>query len=791
MLLGLQFRFMASSLTVSFLNPSASSGQSPLKSILLYNAYWDWKDWRIGFGQESFAQCRVKNCFTTADRNHFAKGGMSKFDAVMIHAFDFHLDDDETFNYVNSWRKAHQRLAYFFLESPGIHPVIYSDRYNHFWNYTMTYRWDSDFPHPYGLVEHSQAMTRWSIPKRPAFWSVEYSGDNFLQKSLPNKGNDFREQAQRPRQVAWVVSKCNTPSRREDYVSELKKYIQVDIFGSCGIACPGDDCWNEIVKEYKFYLSFENSFSNDYVTEKFFTIMNSMLVPVTLGQANYSVIAPPHSFINALDYQNPKALADYLIRLDQNETEYLSYFWWKDYYRVDSNVTRIRQRAFCDLCASLHEDATSSSYSNFEEWFRGDAQIDRALPEFLQSSSDYFEFTNRSIGADDDFAFGKEDFGSSFYSANDFNISDSLRYILFYNSYWDWLDWHFGFGEEPFSNCRVKNCYTTSNRYLLGGNISRFDAVMIHGAEFQLLDYTLEYMENWRKPHQRFVYFMLEPPTFFDSNYYDSRYNNFWNYTVTYRRDSDIFHPYGLILPKNDVHDNLTSLWPVRYNETWFLRETLPQKNSNFLNLAKRPHKIAWVVSRCNSSSLREAYVSELKNYYPVHIMGKCGSPDCENVTDDECWGMISQKHKYYLSFENSFANDYVTEKFFRRMNSSLLPIVLGQANYSQVAPPHSHINVLDFDSPKSLAKYLRQLDRNDSAYLSYFWWKDIYHVEFKSLREQVFCKLCELLQDNTTTSSTYANFDKWWRVKAQVGRLFPQVLEAVSRMDDQPRLTN
>jgi len=34
--------------------------------------------------------------------------------------------------------------------------------------------------------------------------------------------------------AAWFVSHCHTSSQREKYVTELQKYIDVDIFGYCG-----------------------------------------------------------------------------------------------------------------------------------------------------------------------------------------------------------------------------------------------------------------------------------------------------------------------------------------------------------------------------------------------------------------------------------------------------------------------------------------------------------------------------------------------------------------------------
>ena len=40
----------------------------------------------------------------------------------------------------------------------------------------------------------------------------------------------------------------------------------------------------------------------DYVTEQFFNMYNLNMIPVVIGGANYSAIAPPHSFINAADF---------------------------------------------------------------------------------------------------------------------------------------------------------------------------------------------------------------------------------------------------------------------------------------------------------------------------------------------------------------------------------------------------------------------------------------------------------------------------------------------------------
>ena len=59
----------------------------------------------------------------------------------------------------------------------------------------------------------------------------------------------------------------------------------------------------------------------------------------------------------------------------------------------------------------------------------------------------------------------------------------------------------------------------------------------------------------------------------------------------------------------------------------------------------------------------------------------------------------------------------------------NVVPVVLGGADYSLIAPPSSYINVNDFDSADDLASYLQYLVDNPHEYLKYFWWKEHYQV--------------------------------------------------------------
>ena len=60
---------------------------------------------------------------------------------------------------------------------------------------------------------------------------------------------------------------------------------------------------------------------------------------------------------------------------------------------------------------------------------------------------------------------------------------------------------------------------------------------------------------NWPKPHhrksnQRYVMFLMESPLNdgFHNTY--EKFKSYFNWTMTYRRDSDIYRPYGWIAPK-------------------------------------------------------------------------------------------------------------------------------------------------------------------------------------------------------------------------------------------------
>jgi hypothetical protein len=150
--------------------------------------------------------------------------------------------------------------------------------------------------------------------------------------------------------IAWFVSNCDTHSSREDYVSKLRsqKNIHIDIYGDCKsiyhspivpIQCRKGtpNCLEKTVSNYRFYLSFENSKCDTYITEKYWIHgLNGNAIPIVLGakKEQYQRIAVPNSYIHVDDFQTIEDLAKELHRLNKNHSAYTKYLQWTQLYDI-------------------------------------------------------------------------------------------------------------------------------------------------------------------------------------------------------------------------------------------------------------------------------------------------------------------------------------------------------------------------------------------------------------------------------------------------------------------------
>ncbi|XP_062618562.1 alpha-(1,3)-fucosyltransferase C-like [Saccostrea cucullata] len=175
--------------------------------------------------------------------------------------------------------------------------------------------------------------------------------------------------------AVWVSGHCPTPSRREKLVAELSKYLKVDTYGKCGTKKCGkqydnlNGCQAMFERNYKFFLSFENSLCKGYTTEKLFSLYlnRAHLIPVINGPKDASQYLPTGTYINSQDFPSVSLLAKELIRIGSNETEYIRYLKEKDKF-LPQPFRKTVFDAQCDLCKYVRDVYNGKKMRRNKSW---------------------------------------------------------------------------------------------------------------------------------------------------------------------------------------------------------------------------------------------------------------------------------------------------------------------------------------------------------------------------------------------------------------------------------------
>ncbi|XP_061195353.1 glycoprotein 3-alpha-L-fucosyltransferase A-like [Saccostrea echinata] len=200
-------------------------------------------------------------------------------------------------------------------------------------DWLMSYRRNSDIYRPYGTL---------------------------LKRTTPLVKN-YTEVFKKKKQFGvWMSGHCPVPSRRRDYIKELKKYIKIDMFGSCGDrVCLNrspyiSECLRNFSRDYKFYFAFENNICEDYTTEKLYNLFlgNFDVIPVINGPQTAKEYLPKGSFISALDFHSPMALAEKLKEIAASEKIFSQYLREKDkFYEI--GINEVFLNSMCKICDIL------------------------------------------------------------------------------------------------------------------------------------------------------------------------------------------------------------------------------------------------------------------------------------------------------------------------------------------------------------------------------------------------------------------------------------------------------
>lgn len=303
-----------------------------------------------------------------------------------------------------------------------------------------------------------------------------------------------------------------------------------------------------------------------------------------------------------------------------------------------------------------------------------------------------------------------------------------------------WTGWFWGPPEEgPLKTCSRPNCFLTNNHSML----NQSSAVVFHSRNINWRD-----MPAQRHSNQSFVFFNWEPPYRTGGNFSEEWKKRYFNLTMTYRRDSDVYAPYGNVIKRRTP-----------------LREDLKAL------AAKKTKQAAWLVSNCNSPSGREILARKLQNHVQVDIYGACGPNKCSDF--DGCGRHFEINYRFYLSFENSLCKDYVTEKFFLHLRWYLVPVVLERRHYEQFCPEYKKpwfVAADDFQSVGELGRYLNYLAQNATAYYEYLSWHEQYEPFLHQASSNIlgvttnhWCDLCQVAATRRRRAETLDVFN-WWQ---------------------------
>ena len=244
-------------------------------------------------------------------------------------------------------------------------------------------------------------------------------------------------------------------------------------------------------------------------------------------------------------------------------------------------------------------------------------------------------------------------------------------------------------------------CLLTSDRHL----VDQSDAVVLN-ARSKYFFHSVEYLSRMpRRPTcQRWVLYKKEPPS---SPPYLNSVLGLFNWTMTFLQTSDVRDFYQPVL--------------LGKHEGGFK----PDKNY----MEGKDRLVAAIINKCVPGRMN--WIRGLSQHVNVSVFGKYGTQMCGDGSRDSCSNML-KRYKFYLAFEDSYCEDYITEGVFKNaLLNGVVPVVLSGAdiNDDQVIPPGSFINALNFHSVEELATYLNWVADDVEKYNSYFSWHSHYSI--------------------------------------------------------------
>lgn len=112
------------------------------------------------------------------------------------------------------------------------------------------------------------------------------------------------------------------------------------------------------------------------------------------------------------------------------------------------------------------------------------------------------------------------------------------------------------------------------------------------------------------------------------------------------------------------------------------------------------------------------------------------------------------ENYKFVIAFENAADTDYVTDVFYDPLLAGSVPIYLGAPNIEDFAPgDNCFVDVRQFESPESLADFIKRCYEDDQLYAKFFEWRNqplrqSFLGKIKEQKEHPLVRLCQKVDE-------------------------------------------
>lgn len=240
--------------------------------------------------------------------------------------------------------------------------------------------------------------------------------------------------------------------------------------------------------------------------------------------------------------------------------------------------------------------------------------------------------------------------------------------------------------------------------------------------------------------HQRWVGWTREC----EENYpfiKSTEFMSLFDYWMSYHQGADVQIPY------------YASDYPARFRESVFF------DNSR--------NGICMLVSSSFNRSGRQEYLKELMQNVQIDSYGKlfnnCQMPEDKGHSSKMT---LYEQYKFVIAFENSCAEDYVTEKFFDPLLAGAVPVYFGAPNIDEFAPgDNCYVDVRRFKSVEELATHLKACLEEPALYEQYQQWRiqplrDTFVLNAARQQVHPFIRLCRLVKEEPPRKDYWREID-------------------------------